>query len=124
MSSDEYLFPAVENDPLLREFICSEFPKTKCKDLKQLSEASLADDWSDDDEDDVDVRDPSKQIRVLEKKLTLAQRSLLEYRQLVQQKLDLKSNEESPSNTVKTTCDDDTHYFNSYAENGVWDIAP
>ncbi|KAF5360411.1 hypothetical protein D9756_004931 [Leucocoprinus leucothites] len=99
-SSDEYLIPALENDPLLQ--------------------ASFADDWSDEDEDEADTPDTSKKIKALEKKLSLAQQSLLEYRQFMQQNLGVPANEEaSPSNTSKPPCDDDTHYFNSYAENGA-----
>ncbi|KAJ3551879.1 hypothetical protein NP233_g12999 [Leucocoprinus birnbaumii] len=98
-SSDEYLVPASENDPLLQ--------------------ASFMDDWSDEDEDE-ETRDPNKKIRALEKKLALAQQSLLEYRQFMRQKLDIpNTNEAGSSSSTKPTRDDDTHYFSSYAENDI-----
>ncbi|KAG6809209.1 hypothetical protein H0H93_016016, partial [Arthromyces matolae] len=60
LSSDEYLLPALEDDPLLQ---------------------IQPDDWSDDDEEEeTDSKDPAKRVKILERKLSLAQQSLAEYR--------------------------------------------
>ncbi|KAF9450547.1 protein arginine N-methyltransferase [Macrolepiota fuliginosa MF-IS2] len=99
-SSDEYLVPVLENDPLLQ--------------------ISFDDDWSDDDNENANGQDLNKKLRALEKKLILAQQSLLEYRNLVQQKLDLPIMDDAgPSGSSQPPRDDDAHYFDSYAGNDI-----
>ncbi|TRM62093.1 S-adenosyl-L-methionine-dependent methyltransferase [Schizophyllum amplum] len=92
-TADQYLKPVLEDDPLL---------------LLQT-----ADEWSDDEES----ADPSRKIRALENKLAQAQRELAEYRSIVNRQLDLDTvRTEEPSKPAR---DDDTHYFDSYAENDI-----
>ncbi|KAL1744070.1 S-adenosyl-L-methionine-dependent methyltransferase [Schizophyllum fasciatum] len=92
-SDDQYLKPALEDDPLLLQ--------------------ETADEWSDAE----DSEDPSRKIRALEAKLAQAQRELMEYRSIVNRQLDLDSvRTEEPA---KPPRDDDTHYFDSYAENDI-----
>ncbi|KAF9046251.1 protein arginine N-methyltransferase [Panaeolus papilionaceus] len=101
-TSDEYLLPVVENDPLLQ--------------------LSASDDWSDSEDEDAVSRDPSRKIKALEKKLALAQQSLADYRALVTEKLDLTRaiNEvKESSEEAAPSRDDDTHYFDSYAQNDI-----
>ncbi|KAG8961698.1 hypothetical protein FRC03_005061 [Tulasnella sp. 419] len=109
-SNDEYLKPALEDDPLL-----------------QLQSA----DWSDSEADAPDSTSKSKskrksnetdaeRIKRLEAELAEARRGVLEYRDLVKKKFEVlediafKDDDESPKR------DDDTHYFNSYGYNGEW----
>lgn len=109
--------PVLENDPLLREssLILS---VRESRDIKSSTEVLPMDDWSD---DEVDVLDPSKKIRALEEEIADAQQNLLDCRQFVQQRLGLSAIEETgPSNTTELDHDNDTHYFNSYAENGTF----
>ncbi|KAG7444182.1 S-adenosyl-L-methionine-dependent methyltransferase [Guyanagaster necrorhizus] len=93
--SDEYLIPAVEDDPLL-----------------QLQ----ADDWS--DSDDEGTSDPSRRILALEKKLARTQQEFHEYRTLISKEMDLASLVE-PSTSEPHSRDDDTHYFESYGANDI-----
>ncbi|KAK7039941.1 protein arginine N-methyltransferase 3 [Favolaschia claudopus] len=99
-SSDEYLRPSLEEDPLL---------------LRISSE------WSDSDSDD-DAADPAKHIRSLEKRLAAAQQDLVDYRALVSKQLDITSliaAVREPSGSVLPSRDDDSHYFQSYETNDI-----
>ncbi|CAK5274435.1 unnamed protein product [Mycena citricolor] len=97
-TSDEYLQPVIEDDPLL-----------------QIE----PEDWSDSDAES--STDPVKRIRALERKLAAAQQDLIDYRQLVSKQLDVPAliaavNEPTAAGKAPTR-DDDSHYFQSYAEN-------
>ncbi|KAF8194371.1 arginine N-methyltransferase 3 [Mycena galopus ATCC 62051] len=99
-SSDEYLLPALEDDPLLQ---------------------IQSDDWSD---SDVDETDPAKRIIVLGKRLAAAQQDLADYRALVNKQLDISSlraavNEPSDIAQAAPARDDDSHYFQSYEANDI-----
>ncbi|KIJ59063.1 hypothetical protein HYDPIDRAFT_101466 [Hydnomerulius pinastri MD-312] len=110
-SSDEYLIPVVEDDPLL-----------------QLP----SDDWSDDEDSPSgatsssppsDLSSALKRIQILEQKLSQAQKDMIDYRTLVTQKLDISNiieiiNEQGPS-TSQAIRDDDSHYFQSYGYNDI-----
>ncbi|KAF8837755.1 S-adenosyl-L-methionine-dependent methyltransferase [Paxillus ammoniavirescens] len=111
-SSDEYLIPVIEDDPLLQ--------------------LDFDDEWSD-DEDSRSTRLPSsppsdlssslRRIQILEEKLSQVKKDMTDYRKLVTQKLDISSiteiiNEPAPS-TSKAPGDDDTHYFQSYGYNDI-----
>ena len=73
------------------------------------------DDWSDSEDEEALASDPIKKTRLLEKQLALAQQKVAEYQKLLYQRLDV----EGPSEEIKPKPrDDDTHYFDSYAENG------
>ncbi|KAF8993501.1 protein arginine N-methyltransferase [Cyathus striatus] len=101
--SDEYLIPVLENDPLLHV---------------------SPDDWSDSDDEDASDSDPARKISLLEKKLALAQQTLLEYRNMVNNAIDLSSlanavNEIPQGTGGALPRDDDTHYFESYGENDI-----
>ncbi|KAJ7166306.1 protein arginine N-methyltransferase [Mycena crocata] len=100
-SSDDYLRPALEDDPLLQV---------------------QPDDWSDSDAEDAD---PAKRIIALEKHLAAAKQDLADYRALVSKQLDVPSllaavNEPGPSGgAVPAPRDDDSHYFQSYEANDI-----
>ena len=107
---DEYLIPAIQDDPLL-----------------QLG----SDDWSEDeDEGAVDTKgeDRDKVIRVLSKKLEQAKKDLADFRAFVQKQFNLSevkqalqeesTSAEQTSREVVPKRDDDSHYFESYGENG------
>ena len=93
------------------------------------------DGWSDSDEDDEpaksdapkDLATATRRIQALQQKLEQAKQDLVYYRQFVSQRLDLaglteelKKSEASSSTThvAVPLRDDDSHYFQSYAENG------
>lgn len=102
-STDEYLLPVLENDPLIQ---------------------AASDDWSDSEGEEPTALDPNSRIKQLEKKLALAQQSLSEYRALISQKLDISSlieavNEPSMSEEATRPRDDDSHYFQSYEANDI-----
>ncbi|KAJ7618910.1 protein arginine N-methyltransferase [Mycena polygramma] len=100
-SSDEYLHPALEDDPLLQ---------------------IQPDDWSDSDAENTD---PAKRILALEKHLSAAKQDLADYRTLVSKQLDISSllaavNEPGPVvGPAATARDDDSHYFQSYEANDI-----
>ncbi|KAG5654313.1 hypothetical protein H0H81_004732 [Sphagnurus paluster] len=104
LTSDEYLLPTLEDDPLL-----------------QIQEG----DWSDSD-DEVDGKpvDSARRIKALERQLALAKQDIVDYRALVSKKINLpdllEAPEPGPSQIALSapTRDDDTHYFKSYGENG------
>lgn len=99
--------------------------------MKLLTPHSLivndtSDDWSDDDEPNAGPSssqiDPSRRIALLERKLQQAKQDLADYKALVSQRLDLSRlqdamKEPSGSSTVVER-DDDSHYFQSYGQNG------
>ncbi|KAG2009785.1 arginine N-methyltransferase 3 [Coprinopsis cinerea AmutBmut pab1-1] len=94
--TDEYLAPVVENDPLL-----------------QIS----SDDWSDDEDSPSPPSDPIKKVQWLEKKLAAAQEQVAEYRRFLKSRLEADEKSTEPEQPPKR--DDDTHYFQSYAENDI-----
>ncbi|KAJ6554983.1 protein arginine N-methyltransferase [Mycena vulgaris] len=99
-SSDEYLRPAREDDPLLQV---------------------QPDDWSD---SDAETSDPTKRIHALEKRLAGAKQDLADYRELVSKQLDMSSlvavvNEPAPIAGAAPVRDDDSHYFQSYEANDI-----
>lgn len=94
------------------------------------------DDWSDSDEDEEfekpeppkDLPSATRRIQALQRKLEQAKKDLLYYRQFVSERLNLagltdevkKSDASSSSTHVAVPLrDDDSHYFQSYAENGM-----
>lgn len=88
---------------------------------------SYSPDWTDSDEEeeeeDFNSMDPTRKVKVLEKKLALAKQSLDDYRALVAEKLNVSKEVASPedlSSNVGSSSerDDDTHYFESYGSNG------
>ncbi|KAJ3518164.1 hypothetical protein NLJ89_g28 [Agrocybe chaxingu] len=96
---DEYLVPAIENDPLIQSYSA---------------------DWSDSEEGSNDA-DPVHKIKVLEKKLATARQSLAEYRALIAKKLNIAKDLETLDSTQEAAAarDDDTHYFESYGANDI-----
>ncbi|KAG6866179.1 hypothetical protein C0991_007729 [Blastosporella zonata] len=104
LTSDEYLIPALEDDPLLQV---------------------QPDDWSDsDEEEDTAAADPARRIKTLERKLAVAKQNFVDYRSLVEKRLDLAgsldtSSQPGPSQITAPARDDDTHYFKSYGENDI-----
>ena len=120
-ASDEYLVPVLENDPFIGKFIC-----LGCDSISNVgynAVVSYSDDWSDSEEDVENITDPDRKIKILEKKLTLAQTSLQEYRALIAEKLNIPSEvhnlDDSSTDDKAPTRDDDTHYFDSYGSNGM-----
>ncbi|PCH40423.1 arginine N-methyltransferase 3 [Wolfiporia cocos MD-104 SS10] len=107
LSSDEYLIPVLEDDPLL-----------------QLQSG----DWSDSDDDEAapaptDLASATRRIQALERKLQQAKRDLAEYRILIGERLGdvgfADAPESSSSHYIAPLRDDDTHYFSSYAYNDI-----
>ncbi len=89
---------------------------------------NFLDSWSD-SEDGSNVVPPSdlvsatRRIAAVEAKLATAKEELAEYRSLVTQRVDIARIREAidtPGELVagSSTSDDDSHYFNSYGENG------
>lgn len=86
------------------------------------------DNWSDSDEEGGSSKDltpdlPSavRRIRALEKKLADSKRDLVDYRAFVGERLNLASLSEAiaeSDSTSRAVRDDDSHYFESYGENG------
>ncbi|CCM05740.1 uncharacterized protein FIBRA_07972 [Fibroporia radiculosa] len=116
LSSDEYLIPVIEDDPLL-----------------QITSA----DWSDSDEDVFadprampdNIQTATRMIHALEKKLGKAKQDLADYRTFVGDRLNFSGLSEvlagepsSTANLVVPPRDDDTHYFQSYGENDIHTI--
>ena len=90
------------------------------------------DSWSD-SEDGSNVVAPSdlvsatKRIAALETKLAAAKEDLAEYRSLVNRRADIALIREAidaPGEPVASSCDDDSHYFDSYGENGEYIRTP
>jgi type I protein arginine methyltransferase len=100
-------------------------------------------DWSDDDDDDdisaslpfqqepLDQKQAMRRIRQLEEKVRRNRQEFADYRRLVSEQLNLASLAESlrdhvsPSsskNTIVPSRDDDSHYFQSYGENGGFEL--
>ena len=82
-----------------------------------------SDDWSDSEDEEVENADPNYKIKILEKKLALAQQSLADYRTLITEKCNVPNlirdiNEPISHQVDSTSRDDDTHYFQSYGEHG------
>ena len=82
-----------------------------------------SDDWSDSEDEEAENADPSHRIKILEKKLALAQQSLVDYRTLITEKCNIPNlikdiNEPISRQVAPTSRDDDTHYFQSYGEHG------
>ncbi|RDX48838.1 protein arginine N-methyltransferase [Lentinus brumalis] len=117
-TSDEYLKPSLEDDPLL-----------------QIE----PDDWSDSDEEEElekpeppkDLASATRRIQALQRKLEQAKKDLVYYRQFVSERLNLagltdelkKADEASSSTHVAVPLrDDDSHYFQSYAENDIHSV--
>ncbi|KAL6300670.1 S-adenosyl-L-methionine-dependent methyltransferase [Sparassis latifolia] len=114
LCSDEYLIPALEDDPLL-----------------QVQSGH----WSEEEwEEDVEAVGPPtdlagalRRIAALEKKLQQARQDLSDYREFVGQRLNLAGMSEAlkePAASSSTRVavplrDDDSHYFQSYAENDI-----
>lgn len=79
-------------------------------------------DWSDSEDEDSLV-DPNRKIQILEKKLLAAQQNLVQYRDFVTKKLNASGLSDvlsvsGPSQEAPPARDDDSHYFESYGENG------
>lgn len=88
----------------------------------------MDDEWSDSDDDaapkdvETDLSSAVRRIRVLEKKLAGAKQDFVDYRAFVGERLNTAhladaTNDLSPAPT--TARDDDSHYFESYGENGI-----
>ncbi|KAH6912597.1 arginine N-methyltransferase 3 [Coprinopsis sp. MPI-PUGE-AT-0042] len=113
LKEDEYLVPTLENDPLLRRLPLQSSVIPSHHNYAEVS----PNDWSDDEDENEPPTDPSKHIQWLEKKLVATQLQLKEYHQLLTKRLDaedVKGGDAKPS-----ARDDDTHYFQSYAENDI-----
>ena len=149
LSSDAYLIPVLEDDPLLRTpSLFSPLLSLRTLPLSTvltLTEIEPEDsDWSDDDPDaaaqpaePATLADATRAIHALQAKLTKAKQDLVDYRAFVRQRLDLRGVAEavkredanvgtsaSASASVATKAaaplrDDDSHYFQSYGENGA-----
>ncbi|KAF5393730.1 hypothetical protein D9757_000259 [Collybiopsis confluens] len=97
-SSDDFLHPALEDDPFLQY---------------------QPDDWTD-SEDEASLA-PERRIQMLERKLKDAQREFDAYRKIVTQRFSLAeiSDSAEQSTAPKRKRDDDSHYFESYGANDI-----
>ncbi|KAJ3932707.1 MAG: S-adenosyl-L-methionine-dependent methyltransferase [Lentinula lateritia] len=93
-TSDDFLRPVVEDDPMLRY---------------------QPDDWT--DSEDEDSLSTDRRIRLLEQKLTETKRDFQEYRKIVNQRFNLGQTAEPSGLPPKR--DDDSHYFESYGANDI-----
>lgn len=139
LSDDIYLRPVIEGDPLLlREYTLGVF--FSFVPTMTIAESLQADEWSDDDnnaspaarsKDDPpsDLHHALLEIKRLKEHLAAARRDLTDYRTLVNKNItnitggalgDMTveeiRKEELPSTTPPR--DDDTHYFESYSDQG------
>ena len=132
LKADEYLIPVLENDALLRACSLS----ASAVHLTPSPEIQPDDcEWSDEDGADVTSKKPSnlqeanRAIHALQQKLQKAQQDLVDYRSFVSERLNLTSLGEALKETASTSSssthiaaplrDDDSHYFQSYGENGA-----
>ncbi|KAH9891894.1 protein arginine N-methyltransferase [Cubamyces lactineus] len=116
-NSDEYLKPAIEDDPLLQ----------------------IAPDDSSDSEDEAeleqqeapkDITSATRRIAALQRKLQQAKQDLVYYRRFVSERLnlagladELKNLDVSPTTHAAVPLrDDDSHYFQSYAQNDIHSV--
>ncbi|KZT11802.1 S-adenosyl-L-methionine-dependent methyltransferase [Laetiporus sulphureus 93-53] len=112
-SSDEYLIPVLEDDPLL-----------------QTQSAA----WSDSEDEQsppTDLATAIRRIHTLEKKVQQAKQDLAEYRAFVGERLSQSAFGEvladrvassSTTHVARPLRDDDSHYFQSYGENDIHSI--
>ncbi|KAF8230032.1 arginine N-methyltransferase 3 [Tricholoma matsutake] len=96
-TSDEYLLPAMEDDPMLQ---------------------FQANEWSDSEDADETTKDPARRIQALEMKLAAVKQDFADYRSLISQKLDATIDLGS-NDAYGPARDNDTHYFQSYGENDI-----
>lgn len=128
LRADEYLIPAIADDPLLR---MSTFHYPIFGISAHQPPELQSDDWSDDEDVAASTETPSdlsqalRKIRALENALHKAQQDLSDYRGFVGDRLNLAGlaealTEPSTSSThvAAPLRDDDSHYFQSYGENG------
>lgn len=115
LQDDQYLQPVIQEDPLLRKFDLGDIA-----DETELGELSL-ESWSDDDEAGPSTAPKSTNNDAAAKELESARAEISRLRGLLQNTL---QEDESTTKTAKgkgkipAGRDDDTHYFDSYAENG------
>ncbi|KAI0823963.1 S-adenosyl-L-methionine-dependent methyltransferase [Trametes gibbosa] len=115
-SSDEYLKPALEDDPLLQ--IVPDDSDSEDDDEPEKGEAPK------------DLAGATRRISALQRKLEQAKQDLVYYRGFVGQRLNLSSlADELKDSAVASTNhaavplrDDDSHYFQSYAENDIHSV--
>lgn len=125
LSDDSYLIPVVQDDPYLQ------FGGEAWSDDEDAGEDAGADARGKDRELTSEEKD--REVQRLRRKLEQAQRDLVDFRQLVEKQF--KSSEISaarddelsvaqPSTTTELAPkrDDDTHYFNSYGDNGALQV--
>ena len=123
-SDDAFLIPIIQDDPYLQ----------MGGEEESDDEAEGAGASGKGKERDLGVEDKDREIQRLKRKLEQAQRDLVDFRQLVEKQFssseitaarDEKLNTARPSTSKSTTTaltpkrDDDTHYFNSYGDNGT-----
>ena len=82
--------------------------------------------WSDSEDESETKKDPIRRIQALEKKLALVKQDFADYRSLISQNVTVAnlldatadSDPNHPAAAAVSARDDDTHYFQSYGENG------
>lgn len=117
-SDDEYLKPAIDDDPLLGmaciPFLTCIRLRTSCSSL----ELDTGESDSDEEAGPSSSTDPrlSEKVKKLENELKQAREDVQSLRNMIHGRLDLlESSAPEPDKPVR---DDDTHYFDSYAYNG------
>jgi protein arginine N-methyltransferase 3 len=85
------------------------------------------DEWSDSEDEGTTTKDSARRIQALEQKLALVKQDFADYHSLIGQKLNVPAlldavTDQDSEHPFATARDDDTHYFESYDENGMWFI--
>ncbi|CDO72229.1 hypothetical protein BN946_scf184970.g81 [Trametes cinnabarina] len=115
LKSDEYLKPALEDDPLLQLFLDD---SSDSEDEEELLKQ----------EPPKDLTAAQRRISALQQKLNQAKQDLAYYRRFVSERLNLAGLADELKNLDVSTStthaavplrDDDSHYFQSYAENDI-----
>lgn len=115
-TSDDYLIPAVEDDPYLRGHL--QHRLTSWQPLTASTELPSDEPWSD-DEAPADSTDPQQKVKVLEAQLQDLQRKLAQM-DIFNERWDTNTEGSGSVNTMgKKGRDDDSHYFQSYGEHGT-----
>ncbi|KAI0671181.1 S-adenosyl-L-methionine-dependent methyltransferase [Trametes maxima] len=115
--SDEYLKPAIEDDPLL-QIAPDDSSDSEDEGVLESSEAPK------------DFASASRRITALQQRLEQAKQDLVYYRQFVSERLNLAGLADElknldPSSSTHAAVplrDDDSHYFQSYAENDIHSV--
>ena len=130
-SDDQYLIPAIEDDPLLREYTTNQTqPSVTAYSTHIRHLEAPSGDWSDEEDASAPEAPPKDleaalhKIEVLEASLKKARQNFVDYREFVTKSLNVENVTEAAASTSTTdpvapARDDDSHYFTVYGTNGT-----